>query len=67
MAQELIATAERTGNTLEEIQRSVLLPIELQLASRLGYSATELAWLVDEVRRALVHYPGEFLPIREAE
>ncbi len=67
VAHELVATAQRTGDTLEDIQRLVLLPIELELADPLGHSATDSARLVDEVRRALVYYPGDSLPIRDAE
>ena len=54
LAQELLITAEITGCSVEELQRSVLLGMELECSRpRVGLTATDPRRMFAEVQRAL--------------
>jgi hypothetical protein len=57
LAQELVATAQRTDCTVDELRRSVLLPLELELVDPSVSAWTlEPGPLFDDIRRTLVQY-----------
>jgi hypothetical protein len=57
LAQELLNQATRQGRPLAEIQRSTLVPIELELAGPRAPTFLKPAGLVTSVLRALTEHP----------
>jgi len=57
LAQELTSQATRPGCSLADIQRSTLVPLELELAGRQASGAGEPAQLVARVLSALARHP----------
>lgn len=57
MAQELVNQATRQGRPLAELQRSTLVPLELELAGPRAPTSMKPAALVTSVLRALTDHP----------
>jgi len=62
LAQELISQATRRGCSLADLQRSTLVPLELELAGRQTSGAGEPAQLVARVLSALARHPTSRRP-----
>jgi hypothetical protein len=63
LAEEVLCASARHGTSVSEIQRSVLIPLELELASMPQRVAARPAVLVRAVLRALQEYPSLRHPI----
>ena len=57
LAQELVSQATRRGRAVTELQRSALVPLELELAGRRGPSMGPTAF-VGHVRSAIAQHPS---------
>lgn len=63
LAEEVLCAAARYGTTVEDIQRSVLVPLELSLATKSQRVAARPAVLVRAVVQALREHPSLRHPI----
>lgn len=57
LAQELMSKATRRGCSLADLQRSTLVPIELELASRQAQASVDAPKFVSRVLSALAEHP----------
>ncbi len=57
LAQELISQAARRGRPVADLQRSMLVPIELELAGRPAQSSIEPGTVVSRVLTVLAQHP----------